>query len=352
MSGQQPERTRVVRHLLLALAAALGVACTAAGAPESRRAPTGATAPTPPDAASSPEKAPAPAEPTSVVFGLIALSWHTQLPIAVAEQLGYFRAEGLVVEPQTVTAGGPVMMAMLVSGDLQMMITGIETPLAAMGGGAPAVIVGGHLSKVDFAIVGQKGLQRLDDLRGKVIAASGPGTYSEFALVEALRRLGWVAGRDFTTLRVASPARPAALASGQVDAVVLSAGDRVEADNRGWPALLDLAQVIPEFPFSVISAHRDFAAVRPEATAGTLRALGRAMDLIRQERDRAVELGTAHGLAGDLVTERRALEYYADLLQIALSKEHLAAYLAAREIPGTPEDYFDDRFLNATQRAR
>ena len=60
--------------------------------------------------------------------------------------------------------------------------------------------------------------------------------------------------------RARGPARPrvslrlAALSTGQVQAVPLDPGDRFQAEADGFPVLLEIGRVIPEFPFSTLAA--------------------------------------------------------------------------------------------------
>ena len=335
------------------IVAALTLACGPGGAaaPGSPAAGAGAAPqPSRPGEAS----APAPVEtPTTIRLGLVSVSWNSQLPIAIAQQEGYFREQGLVVEQQTVPSGGAVLLAMLMSGEIDMTSSGIEAQLAGIAAGAPSVIVGGVLDKVDYAVVGTRGMSGVDSLRGKLIGTTGPGTHSEFSTVESLRRLGLVRDRDYALRMVGSTAiRRAALSTGQIDAGPFSSGDRVGLEAEGYPVLLELGRVIPEFPFSVMAAHRGFAASHPDAIVGFLRAVAKAHDVIRQDKERAVELGKAAGLEGDPALQRRALDLTIDDYQIDVKKEGLAALMAAKEMPGTPEDFYDDRFVKRALTTR
>lgn len=186
----------------------------------------------------------------------------------------------------------------------------------------------------------------LEDLRGGVIATTGAGSQSEFAVVEALRRLGLERNRDYTTRTVgSSPVRLSALYSGQVEAVPLGV-EGPRAGRGGWlPRARRGGQGAPEFTFTTLAAGKSFAAARPDQTAGLLRGVARGMDFIRQDVDRAVELGRPSGLEADPAVARKALELRFDSVRVTLTRERVAAVQAAREIAGTPEDYFDDRYL-------
>jgi len=164
--------------------------------------------------------------------------------------------------------------------------------------------------------------------------------------VEALRRLGLDRNRDYSIRAVvSSPVRMTALYAGQIDAVPLGAEDRVEVEADGFPILVEMGTVLPEFPFTSLAASQAFATAAPQATAGLPKAVGRAMEFSRQNKDQAVELGKVHGLEREPAVARKALDLVAAGWRVTLTRERLAGLLAAREIAGTPEDFFDDRYL-------
>jgi ABC-type nitrate/sulfonate/bicarbonate transport system substrate-binding protein len=329
-----------VALLLLALVARCAPGATGGASPAPAAPPAAEVT------AASDDRDATPMPATRLRMGFVSLSWSSQLPIAIAEELGFLRDEGLEIEPQIVRSGGPVLVAMLLSGEIDVMTSGIEAQLTSIAAGAPAVIVGGMADRSDYSLVGARGLRSVEDLRGQIVAATGAGTYSEFATVEALRRLGLERDRDYTLRAVGNTSlRLAALSAGQVQAVPLDPSDRFHAEDDGFPVLLELRDVIPEFPFSTLTARQEIVTTRPAAIVGLLRALGRAQDVIRQDVDRAVELGVAHGLEGDRALQRKVMAYVAPDLHVSLNKANLAALMAARGLADSPDTVFDDRFL-------
>src|SRR5215212_6536941 len=155
---------------------------------------------------------------TALRIGMVAPNLGEQLPLAVARDQGWFREAGLAVETITIPSGGPVMTAMLVSGDVSGMVSGIDSQLAAIAAGAPIVLIAGATDKVDFSLIGVKELTHVTDLHGgKTVGVTGVGTFSELTVVEALRRVGLVRNHDYTTRPVPlGEGTMAALMSGQV----------------------------------------------------------------------------------------------------------------------------------------
>jgi ABC-type nitrate/sulfonate/bicarbonate transport system substrate-binding protein len=113
------------------------------------------------------------AELQVITVALVSPSWSTGLPTVVARRAGFFRNEGLEVRPVTLASSGPIMMALLMSGQAEMVIAGGVAILRGIARGAPVVVVGGHLSRMSYALISAKGLKTVNDLKGKAIGITG-----------------------------------------------------------------------------------------------------------------------------------------------------------------------------------
>jgi ABC-type nitrate/sulfonate/bicarbonate transport system substrate-binding protein len=283
-----------------------------------------------------------------ITLGLVSTSWDTQLAPVVAQQAGFFKQENLDVRNVIVSqGGGAVMIALLTSGQAQMAITGAVSAVQAIAKGAPITIVSGIFDKADYILMGAKEVRDLNGLRGRIIGSTGPGSFSEFAIVESLRRKGnLVRDRDYTLLTVGGTAlRVAALQSGRIHAAPVSTAARIALEREGFPVLLEIGRAIPEFPFVVLTARKDFVRDESQKTAGFVRALDSSVRLIREDKTKAVGLARAYGLRGDLETQKKYVEYIADSFQLRLSKENINALLKVLKIDQPPEMFFNDSLL-------
>lgn len=109
---------------------------------------------------------------------------------------------------------------------------------------------------------------------------------------------------------------------------------------------MEIGEVIPEYPFLVVIATNEFVKSSPEKVVAFLRALNRAMDLIKKDKDKAVALGKAFGLSGDPKIQRKFIEYVAKGFQIRLSMKNVASLLDVLGIKDPPERFFNDSLLN------
>ena len=62
------------------------------------------------------------AELREITLGLVSPNWSTQLPIAVAQQAGFFKEEGVQVHSVTIASGGTLMVAILTRGRADLVI--------------------------------------------------------------------------------------------------------------------------------------------------------------------------------------------------------------------------------------
>src|SRR6266511_5277311 len=287
------------------------------------------------------------AEVQVVTVALVSTSWNTGLPTAVARGAGFFKEEGLEVRPVTLASSGPIMMALLMSGQADFVIAGAVAILRGIARGAPVVVVSGHLNRMSYALMSAKGLKTVADLKGKTIGITGIGGMGEFTVVESLRRNGLIKDRDFTVLNIEGgpAARIAALKSGKVHAVPLTPGQRVQAESDGFTMLLDTRETLTEIPSTIVASTREFAGSSTDKTVRFLRALDKATDLIRRDKERVIALGIRHGVRGDIAIERKALDYYVADLDIRLKQENIAARLKHIDISDAPQKYFDDTYL-------
>jgi NitT/TauT family transport system substrate-binding protein len=287
------------------------------------------------------------AESRNITLGLVSPNLSTQLPIVVAQQAGFFKDEALNVHSVTIASGGTLMVAILTSGHADLVVSGVAAIMRAIDRGAPVTVVSGFQNKIDFALIGSKGVTRLEDLRGKTVGVTSAGSFSEFAVLEALKRRGFNRDKDYKLIAAGSThLRIGALKGGKVDAIPLSSGERHTLEDEGYPVLLEVGKVVPEIPLAVLVAAKPFAAKEPDLVARFIRALAKSMQLIKVNRDKAIQLAVAAKLRGNPETQRRALDYFAQDLDVEIQRENIVALLAALGIKGEPERFFERSYLS------
>jgi NitT/TauT family transport system substrate-binding protein len=279
-------------------------------------------------------------------------SLTARLPHMVAHEEGFFTREGLEVE-SIVVRNDAIILAALVSGEFTFVETGAPAAVAAIAKGLPSVIIGGFRSRLDYVLMGRKGLSTTKDLRGAKIGVTGAGGLSEAVAIAAMKKLGFERDKDYTMLYVGnSPLRMIALEQGQVDASIFSPQQQIVLASKGYPILTDVGRLLPEVPALVLSAMREKVKSNPEQAVRFLRAMHQAMNLIRNDPDRALEAARKQKYSGDFKTEREALKYYYDAYSIGFGAANVESLteLSGLKTAMKPTEFFDPSLAAKAQR--
>src|SRR5215475_8244433 len=131
-----------------------------------------------------------------IVF--VSLSWNNQLPFRVAITKGFFKDQGLTVEPIFVR-GGPTALAALISGDVDYAsVGGAQAPIRSRAKGLDIHIIASQSNYTNYTLLGSKEAKNVEELRGKIIGVTGAGAFSDFAIRIYLKRNNLDPDKDVT----------------------------------------------------------------------------------------------------------------------------------------------------------
>ena len=288
----------------------------------------------------------------TVTFAYNTPTLSGTLPVVVGQDFGFFAAEGLEVKTVFIR-GGPTAMAALVGGGVDYTFVAGVAVVRAIAQNAPMLIVSGMQPYMDYTLIGAKGLSTVNDLRGKVVGVTGPGGVAEFAAVEGLAKKGLVRDRDYKILYGVgnSPARAQALEIGKIQASPFSFLERLELEKKGFPAIFDIGEAIPGFPFVVIASSKQKIDSDPEGIVALLRAINRSLDFLKKSREKVAEAVINKNTFGDPTMVRRVINQFADLYSTSISRKDIDALINATRIEaeakklGGPEKFFTQQFL-------
>jgi NitT/TauT family transport system substrate-binding protein len=161
-------------------------------------------------------------EKTKIAIAVGGKAAFYYLPLTIAEQLGYFKAEGLEVEISDFAGGSRALQAVVggsadvVSGAYEHTINlqskGQKFQAFVLQGRAPAISVGVSLKTMPH-------YKKLADLKGKKIGISAPGSSTNMVANLILSRAG-LAASDVSFIGVGTAAGAlTAFRSGQIDAM-------------------------------------------------------------------------------------------------------------------------------------
>lgn len=195
----------------------------------------------------------------------------TMAPIWVAKEAKLFEKQGLELNLVYIP-GGPRSIMSLIGASVQFVNHSGMPALEAYQRGADTALIASSMNQLEHAIIGQKNITNVEQLRGKVLGISAIASLTDILMREGLRMNG-IADKEVTILPVGDEAgRLNALETGRVQAVIISGIQRLTATRMGFRVLIDFAKLPIEVSGSSILARRSYVLSNPDITMRFLKA--------------------------------------------------------------------------------
>ena len=211
-------------------------------------------------------------------------SWTT-LPFVVATETGLFEKEGVRVK-MIAFRGTNLMMAALLSGEIDY---GTFLPffVGAAARGLPVKIAASMTKSAGYAMITRPEIPNVLALRGKKIGINSFGSSADFAAYTAISASGLDPNKDVTFLPIggSTPERLAALASGAVEATVLTSPNEFNAEKQGFKTVVsmkDLTKLV-RIPVTGMAVGQKKIERESDEIVRVLRALRRAILMIQEQ---------------------------------------------------------------------
>src|ERR1043166_7435211 len=249
-------------------------------------------------------------EKKSLRIVFVSLSWNNQLPFRIAIARGFFKDQGLAVEPIFVR-GGPAALEALISGDVDFAsVGGAQAPIRSRAKGLDIHIIASQSNYTNYTLLGSKQAKSVEDLRGKIVGVTGAGAFSDFAVRIYLKRNNLDPDRDVTLRAIGGTAvRAIALERGLISAAPFSAEDAVRLLDKGYPMIVNLNEAL-RIPQSVLVTRGDVLEKYPETTKRFLKAMILGMQFAKNHKQEAIKTGYAAGLKGEPDVVNRAYDLF------------------------------------------
>ena len=177
-------------------------------------------------------------EKKNIRMVFVSLAWNSEIPFRVALARGFFKQQGLQVEPILIR-GGPAAIAALVSGEVDYAaIGGAQAVFLSRARGLDLSIIGCTSSTTNYILLGNKQTRTIEDLKGKTIGITGAGTYSEFAVKTFLKKVNINPDKDVLLRAIGGTVlRAAAIEKGIIAAAPFSPEDGVRLIKAGYSVI-------------------------------------------------------------------------------------------------------------------
>ncbi|MCK4761170.1 MAG: ABC transporter substrate-binding protein [Candidatus Aminicenantes bacterium] len=231
-------------------------------------------------------KKPTGQKPNSFKIGIV--SWVGFGPFYIAEEMGFFKKEGVVGEIWKIENDGALRSA-LTSGELQGIIGSLDSLASGIANGLKAKVV----LKIDESngsdgILAVNSIKNISDLKGKKVAFP-KGVPPHFFLLNLLRKEG-LSSKDIVPVYMEAGDAAVAFMAGKVDAAVtwepwLSRADKPEYGHKIISSLEAPGIIVDMFAFSEKTLK-----LRKKEAAAVLSAWFRALDFLQKNPREGCEI--------------------------------------------------------------
>jgi NitT/TauT family transport system substrate-binding protein len=203
----------------------------------------------------------------------------------VAKERGYMKEEGIDLNI-VVMAATPGLQA-VVAGEMDFTGSGSSALVAVAQGNAPLKTVLAVNDQVLQWLMARPQYSAFKELKNKKIAVTGIAAVATFMLKKVALKYGLDANRDMTFLALPPGQRLAAIQTGVVDAGLLSSEERFAALDQGMKEILYLGKEVKN-SWGTIATNDQFIKTKPKLMHGVMRALLKALRLVKQNREVAM----------------------------------------------------------------
>jgi ABC-type nitrate/sulfonate/bicarbonate transport system substrate-binding protein len=204
----------------------------------------------------------------------------------LAKDRGYMKEEGIDLNI-VVMASTPGLQAVL-AGEMDFTGSGSSALVAVTRGNAPLKTVLAVNDQVLQWLMVRPQYGAFKELKNKKIAVTGVAAVATFMLKKVAQKHGLDADKDLTFLALPPGQRLGALQSGVVDGGLLSSEERFAALDLGMKEILYLGKEVKN-SWGTVATNDQFIKEKPKVMHGFMRALLKALRLVKQNREVAMD---------------------------------------------------------------
>jgi ABC-type nitrate/sulfonate/bicarbonate transport system substrate-binding protein len=226
------------------------------------------------------------AQERKIRFGITARSMGS-LPLVFAQSGGFYQAEGLYAE--FIQLSPTLAVQAQIAEELEFNTVTSVAARAAIAG-MPVNIVMAITTGSDHVLVVAPGIRRIEDLKGRTVGVAALKDITDVSTRTLLKKYGLNADTDVRIVAVpGSPARLAALQSGNIDGTVLSLPYNKMALRLGFRELFAMKDLI-RIPNASLSTNLKLTRSDPDLIIRTLKATLRSIRVLKKNKNRFLDV--------------------------------------------------------------
>jgi NitT/TauT family transport system substrate-binding protein len=228
------------------------------------------------------------AETTRIAYPSAAVTF---VPLWVAKEAGFLKKENLPIELVSIRSS-PIAMAALLSGDLDMIVGGVNPAIAMqLQGYKDITVFGGLINTFLFSICSLPEIEDVSQLKGKKLGVTRFGGSNDFAGRYYLRQRGLDPNKDVTLIQVGSQEDILrALLSKNLDAAVLGYPAVFIAKKNGLRELADLTRSGLRYQLTGFVAKKSFLAEKQSLVTRYFKVMAQSIHFLHARPKEGMEI--------------------------------------------------------------
>jgi NitT/TauT family transport system substrate-binding protein len=277
----------------------------------------------------------------------------------LAKESKIFEKHGLSVDVVLIESGVTTVQA-LTAGETQIAMGGGTVAITSNLAGSDIVTIASVEPRLPYALLAQKEIKNLDQLKGKRLAISRFGSASDLGTRLILQRFGLSPEKDVTILQTGGTStRLSALAKRSIDATILTPEFFNVGKKMGFTILADPTQYDIPFPQLEIITTRAFLKSQPDVVTRYMRAILEGIYMVKNNPEPSIRAMSKYLRINDREALEDVYRLYKEIYpaiphpspaaiqtQLTWMAEHDPRAKAAK-----PEQFFDGTILKEIEKS-
>jgi NitT/TauT family transport system substrate-binding protein len=231
----------------------------------------------------------------------------------LAKEAKIFEKHRLDVDVVLIESGVTTVQA-LTAGETQIAMGGGTVAVSSNLAGSDIVSIASIESRMPYALLAQKEIKSIEQLKGKRLAVSRFGSASDLAARLILQRYGLTPDKDVTILQTGGTStRLSALSKRSVDCTVLTPEFFSIGKKAGFTILVDPTQYDIPFPQLEVITSRAYLKAQPEVITRYMRAIVEGIYMVKQNPEPSIRALSKYLKIDDRETLEEVYKLYKEI---------------------------------------
>lgn len=238
---------------------------------------------------------------------------NTLAPVYVAQAEGFLEDAGLDAEVVSFQGDADLVKAVL-GGTVDVAVASLSGVITAANSGQDVKVFYGGFNMPAFSFYATEEIESVEEGASKNWGVTTFGSSTDLITRYALSEAGLDPDKDAHILQAGpSSARLAAMKAGSLDVNIFADPVTFQAEREGYNKILDLRDIVEDYPMHVVWGRGDFVKENPEIAERFVTALSESMKFTKENPEEAAKIMAAETKFEE-ADAIRSVENYLDYL--------------------------------------